>query len=115
MKIYYNKPTRRNSIGTKTWPDKKIKPTPTPTPPVPGNGNGTSGEYDLNLIEVPGIALTIPLLGKILEFAREECKCDRDIHALLERLIEVGLNEFLDIENYYDIFGEDQGSDSYTE
>ena len=114
MKIYYNKPTRRNSIGTKTWPDKRVKPTPTPTPP-PKQSNGTYSEYELDLVEVPGIAFTIPLLGKVLEFAREECKDDRDVHALLERLVEVGLNRFLDVENFYDIFGSQEDSETYPD
>lgn len=118
MKIYYNNPApqRRNSIqGTKTYPsDKKNKLRPAKVTPPPGNGN-ESDSYDLNLIEVPGIAFSIPLLMIILGFVKENCQSEQDIHVFIERLIEVGLNNLLDMEDYPEIFGDLLYTDTESE
>lgn len=98
MSIYY-KPTRRGSIGNKTWPGPQPTPTPTPKPTQGYDSNNDS------VTAVPFVAFSIPLLVRILELVKEGHVCP---YSLLEKLMELGLNDLLDMDSYDHIVADDR-------
>ena len=53
------------------------------------------------------IKLNVPLLIRLLEWAREDAEEDYDLHSLTERLIELSaFGDVLDMECYTDIIGD---------
>ncbi|CAB4241600.1 hypothetical protein UFOVP71_138 [uncultured Caudovirales phage] len=107
MSIYYQ-PTRRESIGgnaaavkNPVKPPKppvvkpmRTKPKPKPRPPKPKYSDVT---------QVTAVAFTIPLLIRLMELVHEAVESDEDLHFLLEKIIAIGLNELLDMNDYDEI------------
>ena len=51
----------------------------------------------------PCIAFTIPLLVRVLELVREDVKSDVNLHKILEKVIELGMEDCLNMESYEEI------------
>ena len=48
----------------------------------------------------PVISFSIPLLVRVLELVREDVKSDINLHIILEKVIELGMDEALTMECY---------------
>lgn len=53
--------------------------------------------------KMPCISMSIPLLTRVLEYAREDLKSDEELHFMIEELINIGLDDCLDMKSYQKI------------
>lgn len=53
--------------------------------------------------KIPCISMSIPLLTRVLEYAREDLKSDEELHFMIEELINIGLDDCLDMKSYQKI------------
>ena len=73
-----------------------------------GNTNGTNGETELETEEVaetygPAVSFNIPALIRVLELVREDVVSDDVLHFVVEKLIEVGVDDVIDMDDYAEI------------
>ena len=54
---------------------------------------------------VDTVTLDVPLLLRMLEYAKEDAKTDMDLHDVTERMIELAKSGTLSMEHYNDIVG----------
>lgn len=60
--------------------------------------------YRANPIEGgPVISFSIPLLVRVLELVREDVKNDVNLHIVLEKIIELGMEDSLAMDKYEEI------------
>lgn len=77
----------------------------------PMMGKNLSASYFEN--EEDTITVNVPLMIRLLEYAREDAKRDVDLHFVTERLIELSEEgETLEMENYAEIIGEAEPVDT---
>lgn len=51
----------------------------------------------------PCISFSIPLLIRVLELVREDVKTDTHLHKILEKIIELGIEDCLTMDKYEEI------------
>lgn len=60
-----------------------------------------------NLMKEPVIHLNVPLLLRLLEFAREESRSDMDLHFVVENVVKLNRKtDYLTMKDYSDIMEE---------
>jgi hypothetical protein len=101
MSIYYQ-PTRRGSIeGAKTFV-KNPKPPVTPAPKPARKPKPPKPKYsDTNT--VTAVAFTIPMLIRLMELIHDEVRSEDELNVVVEKIINVGLNELLDLNSFAEI------------
>lgn len=73
-----------------------------------GTTNGTNGETEPETEEVaetygPCVSFNIPALIRVLELVREDVVSDEVLHFVVEKLIEVGVDDVIDMDDYAEI------------
>lgn len=54
------------------------------------------------------LTLSVPLLTRLLEYAREKSPSDIDLHLILERIIDNGIDNVLSMEDYLMLVPQDE-------
>ena len=67
--------------------------------------NGSDDETEAETKEAygPAVSFNIPALIRVLELVREDVVSDDMLHYLVEKLIEVGVDDVIDMDNYSEI------------
>ena len=70
--------------------------------------NGANGETEMETDEVaetygPAVSFNIPALIRVLELVREDVVSDEILHFVVEKLIEVGVDDVIDMDDYAEI------------
>jgi hypothetical protein len=72
---------------------------------VNGVTNGEDETTDMETEEVygPAVSFNIPTLIRILELVREDVVSDDMLHFLVEKIVEVGTDDVIDMDDYEEI------------
>lgn len=71
--------------------------------PTDTNGNDDETEAETKEVYGPAVSFNIPALIRVLELVREDVVSDDMLHYLVEKLIEVGVDDVIDMDNYSEI------------